>query len=107
MSTGHIRFEPYANGHIAMSLSVGGQPVLKSSSVESIAREIELLKLKTLRLDNAFEFELPADGATLTLAAQADLNYPLVAYKLIAACAWLADMAELIEPERRAVRRPD
>lgn len=107
MSTGHIQFEPYANGHIAMSLTVGGQPVLKSSSVESIAREIELRKLKALRLDDEFEFALPANSVTLDAAAQTNLKYPLVAFKLVAACAWLADMAQLIEPERRAIRRAD
>lgn len=107
MSSGQIQFEPYTNGHIAMSLIVEGQLILKTSSVESIAREVELRQLKALRLDDEFEFQLPADNVTLDVAAQANLQYPLVTFKLIAACAWLADMTQLIEPERRAIRRPD
>ncbi|MYN40389.1 hypothetical protein GTP55_13500 [Duganella sp. FT109W] len=107
MSTGHIQFEPYANGHIAISLTVRGQLVLKSSSVESIAREIELRKLKALRLDDEFEIALPANNVTLEAAGQTNLKYPLVAFKLVAACAWLADMTQLIEPERRTVRKAD
>jgi len=107
MSTGNIQFEPYANGHIAMSLTVSGELILKSSSVESIAREIELRALRLVCLDGGFEFTLPANSSTLEAAAQADLKYPMIAYKLVAACAWLADMTQLIEPERRAVRRPD
>ena len=106
MSIGHIQFEPYANGHIAMALTVSGKLVLKSSSVESIAREVELLRLKKLCLDNEFEFTLPANHGTLETAAKTDLKYPMVAYKLVAACAWLADMAELMEPQRRGTRRP-
>lgn len=107
MSTGQIRFEPYANGHVAMSLTIGGQLILKSSSVESVAREVELRRLRTLRLDDEFEFDLPANSITLEAAAQTDLKYPLVAFKLVAACAWLADMAQLIEPERRRISRLD
>ena len=104
MSVGRIQFEPLANGRISMSMFVGDQLILKSSSVESIAREAELRKLKGLRLADTFEFRLPADSSTLAEANQAQLEYPLVASKLVAACIWLADIAQLTAPERRALR---
>lgn len=107
MSIGYIQFERYANGHIALSLTVEGMLIIKSSSVESIAREVELRQLKALHLEGGFEFKLPATNRTLEAAAQAEFQYPLVAQKLIAACAWLADMTQLLEPERRMLRRAD
>lgn len=90
-----------------MSLSVGHELIVKSSSPESIAREAELRGLKALHLDDGFTFTLPASNATLEDAAEAELKYPLVALKLVAACTWLTEMAPYAIPERRQVRRAD
>jgi len=104
MEVGDIRFEVDSQDRVLLTLLVGGEQVLKSCSVESIAREAEIRRLRALRLDKGFTIHLPADPQLLAQAAHADFKFPLAVAKLIAECAWLADMSSLTLPERRRRR---
>jgi hypothetical protein len=89
-------------GMVEMTLSIDGEVIAKSSSHESIVRELQIHGARYLTIEDTFSSELPTSVGTLKLAADVDFNEKLSALRLIAACSSMGEVASFPYPERRA-----
>lgn len=91
-----------ARGMVEMILSIDGSAIVKSSSQESIARELQIRGARYLTIEEAFTTELPTSVRTLDTAADVNFTEKMAALRLIAACSSTGEAATVSFPERRA-----
>lgn len=107
MQTAEIAFsQPHGDFSMSpsMTLSIGGEFVLESSSQETIARELQIRAVRYVTFDGVFTAELPTTQKTLAQASELTFAEPMATLKLIAACAAVGETVGFLFPERR--RRP-
>ncbi len=73
---------------IHATLLVDGVLVVEGATVPEIARRLRDCGATSVALADGFTFAIPADSASLAVAAKAELARPLETFYLIAACSW-------------------
>ncbi|MYN24843.1 hypothetical protein GTP69_00290 [Duganella sp. CY42W] len=90
-----------------MELAIDGHFILRTSSQESVVRELHMHGARELTIDDQFVTELPTTLKALRLAAEIQFDELLAALKLVAACASIEELAPVAKPERRAIPRAE
>ena len=106
MKSAHVSFLRTA-GAIEIELSINGQRLIRTRSQESFVRELQIHGVQEIVIEDKFRTELPTSSKSLTAAAMIPFDEPMAAFKLIAACASIEEIAAQPVRERRAVPRAE
>jgi len=100
MSSADVSFAR-VNDAVVMELSIQGRTVIRTTSQESVVRELQMLGVRELKIEEKFVTELPTSSKCLAAAALVPFGELMAVLKLIAACASIEEIWPLPVPERR------
>lgn len=106
MSSAIVSFSRTENA-VVMELTVDGCFIIRTSSHESIVRELQINNAHRLAIDDNYIIECPTSSKALNIAMEVPFKEPMAALQLIAACASIEEGRLFSKPERRAIPRPE